>query len=222
MSVSKELDVKIKEALSFDGIDDYVAIPESPSLYSTEFTIAFWLKLTSYPAKYSRIISKTDGSSDGYSIVFDNSAVKKVYIAVRAGSGVEHNTAIFSKPLPNGIWRHYAFTSYGHKLIAYEDGAMLGQAFIKEKYEPNSIQDLTFGRTSTGLSDFASMVLSDVRYYDKALASKEVNQIYVGKSVTRNLAGHWKLDEGSGNTAIDSSKNENNGQISGAKYISNK
>jgi hypothetical protein len=46
-----------------------------------------------------------------------------------------------------------------------------------------------------------------------------VNQIYLGKSVTRNLAGHWKLDEGSGNTAIDSSKNENNGQISGAKYI---
>lgn len=215
-------DVRIKEALSFDGIDDYVIVPESPSLYSTEFTVAFWLKLSAYPAKYSRIIAKTDGSSDGFAVVFDNSAVKKVYIAIRTGSDKEHNTALFSKPLPNGTWRHYAFTSYGHKLVAYEDGVMLGAAQLKEKYEPNSLQDLTIGRTSTGLADFAAMNLSDVRFYDAALTSKEVTQIYQGKSVTRNLAGHWKLDEGSGDKAIDSSKNENDGKIVGAKYVREK
>src|SRR5581483_551489 len=215
-------DTKIKEALSFDGIDDYVQIPESPSLYCTEFSIAFWLKLTSYPAKHSRVISKTDGSTDGYAIVFDNSAVKKIYIAIRAVTGTESNTAIFSKPLPNGIWRHYAFTCYGHKLTAYEDGVAMGMSYLKEKYEPNSMHDLTFGRTSTGLSDFAAMNLNDVRLFTRALAINEVSQIYQGKAVTANLAGHWKLDEGSGEVAIDSSKNENNGKIIGAKYVSSK
>lgn len=221
MEVAKS-DVRIKEALSFDGIDDYITIPESPALYSTEFTVAFWIKLNSYPAKYSRIIAKTDGSSDGFAVVFDNSAVKKVYIAVRSTSGAEHNTATFSKPLPNGVWRHYTFTLYGSKLVAYEDGVAVGQTILKEKYEANSIQDMTLGRTSTGLSDFAAMILSDVRFYDDALTSKEVNQVFLGRSVTRNLAGQWKLDEGSGDTAIDSSKNENNGKIAGAKYVSGK
>ena len=221
MEISKS-DVKINQALSFDGIDDFVSVPESPALYSTEFTIAFWLKLSSYPTKYSRVIAKTDGATDGYAILFDNSAVKKVYLAVRGTAGAENNTATLSKPLPTGIWRHYAFTCYGRKLVGYEDGVQLGQTIVKEKYEPNSMNDLTFGRTSTSLSDFAGMILSDVRIHDRALSPKEINDIYLGKAVSRSLAGHWKLDEGSGDVAIDSSKNEINGKIVGAKYVSGK
>jgi len=37
--------------------------------------------------------------------------------------------------------------------------------------------------------------------------------------VTENLVAEWTLNEGSGNTAIDSSVNTNNGAISGAVYV---
>lgn len=221
MEISKPAGL-YRGGLSFDGIDDYVLIPESPALFSPEFTIAFWLKLNSLPMKYSRVLAKTDGSSEGYAVVFDNSPLRKLYIAVRSASGLESNTAALSKPLPMGIWRHYAFTCYGRKLIPYEDGISLGQIYLKERYEPNSLNDLILGRTSTGLADFASMILSDVQVFGRALSSKQVADIYLGKDIGEGITGHWKLDEGSGDVAIDSTINGNNGKIVGAKYVTNK
>ena len=211
-----------KFALAFDGIDDYVTIPEAPSLYSTEFTIGFWIKLNLYPAKYSRVISKTNSSSDGFTILFDSSPVRKIYAAIRADNQQEFNTAIFNKSLPTEQWRHYAYTYYAHKLTAFENATPLGQIKLQGRYEPNATNDLLFGRSSLGPSDFAAMVISDVVFYDKALSSSQITQLYNGKYPTKHLEGHWKLDEGAGNMVIDSSGNDNNGKIVGAQFVSNK
>ena len=51
---------KVGNALSFDGVDDYVEVPDSESLrFKTNYTITFWSKRYSFE-NWSQLISKTD------------------------------------------------------------------------------------------------------------------------------------------------------------------
>ena len=66
--------------------------------------------------------------------------------------------------------------------------------------------------------------MDDVRYYDRELTPTEISQMYNATSaggtstmteiVPSGLVGHWRLDEASGSTAVDSSGNGNDGNYS--------
>ncbi len=206
-------------ALSFNGQDDYVNITESPSLYTNQLGIAFWLKISSLPNNYSRIITKSDDSSNGFTVLFDASRAKKVYFSIRNEEGKEFNTAVYSKPIPIDVWRHYAFVCYGSKIVSYEDGVPTGTMMIKGKYNPDIANNLVFGRASNSVGGYAAMVLDDVRMYERALSPKDVNDIFMGKDMYRDIVGHWTFDEGSGTIAVDNSPFGNDGIIVGAKFV---
>jgi hypothetical protein len=55
--------------------------------------------------------------------------------------------------------------------------------------------------------------ISEVRIYDRALNETEIKALYNGQNVVGNLRAYWKLDEGSGDIAYDSSGNGNNGLL---------
>lgn len=69
------------------------------------------------------------------------------------------------------------------------------------------------GNNSTTLA-FKGIV-GEVRIYDRALDATEIQTLYNGQDVTGDLRGFWKLDEGSGDTAYDSSGNDNHGSLEG-------
>lgn len=62
-----------------------------------------------------------------------------------------------------------------------------------------------------GQRDHFKGLIAEVRIYDRALDTTEIEALYSGQDVTGSLRGYWKLDETSGNTAHDSSGNGNNG-----------
>ena len=55
--------------------------------------------------------------------------------------------------------------------------------------------------------DFFNGTLDEVRMYERALTGNEVQDL--------SLIAYWKLDEGSGNLALDSSTNGNDGTVHG-------
>lgn len=53
-------------------------------------------------------------------------------------------------------------------------------------------------------------LISDVRYYNRALSATEISQLFCGSSITSGLVGYWKLNDG-GSSSADSSGNSNTG-----------
>ena len=56
-------------------------------------------------------------------------------------------------------------------------------------------------------------VIRNVSFYDTALSSAEINELYSGQSVSSGLTGYWRVNDGHGCTVQDSSGNSKNGTI---------
>lgn len=53
---------KIGQALDFDGVDDYVAVPYSSSIAPSNITLSYWMKESSEPSSLDTLVSrKYDG-----------------------------------------------------------------------------------------------------------------------------------------------------------------
>lgn len=76
------------------------------------------------------------------------------------------------------------------------------------------------GNSSTSDRTFDGY-LADIQFYNTALTAAQIAQLYYGQAdYFSGLVGRWKLNEGSGSTAIDSTGNAN-GTIANATYGTN-
>ena len=66
--------------------------------------------------------------------------------------------------------------------------------------------------------EYANGMIDNVRIYNRALSSTEIEDNYNGNIVTDGLISQWKFNTGSGNTAHDSADG-NNGIIHGANWV---
>ena len=103
-------------ALAFDGIDDWVNIPDNESLRCNgNFTIAFWYKMISEKVQYPGVISK-DGGWD----------VNTGYYIFSAGTQLFYKRDAFQFLIcpPSSDWVHVAVAYDGAVLKAYVDGSL--------------------------------------------------------------------------------------------------
>lgn len=118
-----------------------------------------------------------------------------------------------------GEWQSIALVTdvANSRWRAYYDGSL-----VKDwtAFTPGTgTADIIIGNNSP-TSDFGSVAIqSEVRLWDRVLTTEEVAAVEFSNNIPQNnLAGEWRLNEGSGTSAVDSSGNGNNGVISGATY----
>jgi len=75
----------------------------------------------------------------------------------------------------------------------------------------------TIGTGANGVERFAGNI-DEIIVYNTVLSSTDILNIYLSGNPLTNVAGYWKLNEGSGTTATDSSGNGNTGTISDGTY----
>jgi len=73
-------------------------------------------------------------------------------------------------------------------------------------------QDIIIGNRAGNDRTFDGMI-AEVQLFNVILTTTELTRLHKGELIGRSPAGHWKLDEGSGVTAFDSSGNANHGVI---------
>ena len=66
-----------------------------------------------------------------------------------------------------------------------------------------------------GGRDYYRGLIGEVLLYGRVLSEAEITALYNGQAATGGLRGWWKLDEGTGDTARDSSGNNNHGTLEG-------
>lgn len=77
--------------------------------------------------------------------------------------------------------------------------------------------DIVLGNVTTGKSLVG--IADEYRIYGKLFTDQEAYDYYFNNIISQdNTLGEWTFDEGTGNTAYDTSGNGNNGTITGATY----
>ena len=175
---------KIHEALSFDGVDDYVLVPHSSELNITnKITISAWIKPDALPTSGGTYTIVQKGyvnppGTEPYVLRLDNDAgIQQVHFGTYDGS-----TEIQIE------WNHDYSTDTWYHVVVRFDGSTY--KIFSNGIEKASLSDPTTFSTSTepltiGASTFPSIdrlfngTIDEVRIYNYALSPEEVSELYL-------------------------------------------
>ena len=198
--------------LRFDGINDQLVVPPDPSIPDAEFTVTAWVQ-TSSSSGNARIMSRgEDPASDilpwGFGL-----RDGALYLQVEFGSSA--SDILTGGFIADGMLHHVAATrDAGGTVVLYVDGAPATSSETFRSPGGSSSRGLQIGfefanngPPPQGPIYFFDGVIDELTLWNLALSPSDIQAIFTESlpPSTAGLLGHWKLDEGSGQTAADSS-----------------
>ena len=205
-------------ALSFDGVNDYVRIPDSPTVRpASALTVAAWVNFSGTPGTYNHIVAKTagTGTNDSYVVWYQSGALH-----ASSGSPTSQASQLNYTWSPTlGTWYNVAYTydsTTGAQKL-YVNGSLVASntSVITLGYDTNPLLiGADYNNQSLSSSFFAGKI-DEVSLWNVALSQATI-QANMSKQLVGNesgLAAYYKLDEGSGFTAHDSMANHNDGSL---------
>ncbi len=160
-------------ALDFDGISQYVEVPDSTSLSLTkDFTIAAWIRPDDVSGGRG-IVTKCEGSSHKqYVLTIANGQLRLEYEL----SG--NNYSLTGGTVESGDWQHVAVTVDGSLLVNLYMNATTAASETAPGEVFAQANPVAIGRWSgTYNSNYFDGLIDDVRIYDYALSAAEIRML---------------------------------------------
>ena len=167
-------------AYSFDGVDDYIELPSSPSLNISEGTICFWIRVTGDSNEKSQaIISKVGETGIGYIISAYSST--GYWFDELYGGGTVAGTSLDAQI--GGYADDYTFVVYAFnntERYFYFNGNLTLKYTVEPKFPSNNNnQPLLIGKS---LISYPSCInfegeIDDLLIYERKLSDEEVKQL---------------------------------------------
>ena len=197
--------------LQFDDADDQFSVPDHADFDGDgELTAMAWVR--SSTIKGQRLVGKAaTGDTNGWSLRL--TAANQIAFRInQATAGATFQiTANEAYPDDGMTWIHVAATYDGTNARLYVNGALQADVAWGVPIQKNSLP-LTIGAEADGDLNLVGVV-SDVRVYKVALCETSISAIAGDGKHYSKLAGRWSFDEGSGDTASDSSQNANHATL---------
>ena len=166
---------KIDGALSFDGSNDYVNVPNNSALNITgDITISAWVHLAAGSSTKS-IVAKTAGNG-ATNNPFDFRTEGTSLTLVRADAS-GHEVTYSTTPMSTQQWYHVLVRVKNKVPDFYLDGVITGKTVATFTKTPTSnTNPLYIGRRADGL--YFNGKIDSVRIYNRALSADEVALLY--------------------------------------------
>jgi hypothetical protein len=170
---------KVGGALSFDGVNDYVEIPNSSSLNPTKITIVYWFYSREVGIPQKTILQKPYTSHSSpyyqYATFLYNSALHTRFSIGSASS----QTAQISNISPN-IWYYYAVTYDGTYAKTYLNSELkTNNQFTGSIDGYNTVIQLAAYPNLPKNSNYCwNGLIDEVRIYNRALSDSEIKALY--------------------------------------------
>jgi hypothetical protein len=160
---------------SFDGVNDYVSIPDSDSLSFTDETVSFSMWISSTSSSGSCFLSKAVGDNDReYFFQYGSSSTKVRFY--NNGDKDTYDELSYNFNFDNGDWYHYVVTGDGSNWKLYIDGSLVdttSTTVSMGNYNPN----VNIGRFGSDVLYFDGKI-DDFKIFSKALNTTEVQNLY--------------------------------------------
>ena len=174
----------VGDAFSFDGVDDYVVVPDSANLDLTEqFTLDAWINPSSLhnAPLDGALISKVGGAAgnNGYQFgITGNNAVLLCQFNA-AGEPWPGNQLIVDLPsaIPLHQWSHVACTYDNADLKIYVNGGLVGTQPVGAKSVVDSASNLRISGDDNNHVYFHGLI-DEVEVFNRALTVDEIRAIY--------------------------------------------
>jgi len=190
-------------AIDFDGLDDYVELPEMNPDYNEGFTVEAWVRYNSFQP-HSRIIDFGNGQQQDNILFYNGGETNNLEFHVFQG---KNGKAIIAKGiLEKDIWIHLAATvdRYGNAVL-YKNGEQLQTGTINVPATLNRTKNY-IGRSNWVGDGYFDGCMKEVRIWNVARTQEEIQRDMHGPPAEDEpgLVGWWvPLNEGSGNTIHD-------------------
>jgi len=193
-------------SLSFDGIDDYLELPDGIALDRRDFTIEFSFKRDSFGEQ--TIFSQ--GNTVGEQIYIGFAADHKLIFKIN-GTSVS-STKLFNDNIWHTVAFSYKYLSETVEMFLADEQTTaslinVGATSLQPDYIGGNVKAL-FGKNSATASQFFNGNLHEVRIWTTARSLSQFS-IYKSKLLSGNEAGllyNWRMDEATGTTTLDLSK----------------
>jgi hypothetical protein len=189
-------------ALDFNGVSDYVEVPDGPFLDGMDaLTIMAWIKTGS--SNYMGVINKYVHNSgnnlhDSYCLkISDGGAVYFQY-----APGDAYVIKVSNATVADDLWHHIVGVYTGAEGSIYIDGNEV--SLSRDDFDPggglnNTSEVLRIGCSNNNgsLNEFFAGTIDDVRIYDKALSNEGIKELYEG-GLTYEATNPNPADEATG------------------------
>jgi hypothetical protein len=179
-------------ALEFDGSNDYVKLDsDNFDENYTAFSISFWINTnTDTPTTYGMAMHRNDGSSIGSSTFFGGivTGTNELVATIGAGSGPGWAAGRTGVIASSGTWYYVVCSWDGTTGRTYVNG-------VEEKSYPllasnfvNKPATTRFGASADGGGYLLNGQIDDVRIYNSALSSAQIQQHFAAGAITHGIA----------------------------------
>ena len=208
------------DVLSFDGVDDYVACGDI-SFYGQDFTFECWFKLNTIPASgstdYRLSICRHTGTNWSPGVWLHGGLIR---CHAQTGSGGLYHDYSWSA---DTNWHHlsYSYDSSTDTILIYFDGTNVSTTSTTF-LDASGAGTLYLGDEGANTSHSFNGIIDDVRIWNTVRTQQQI-QDNMNKRLTgteTGLVAYYKLDEGTGTVATDST-GTNDGTINGATWVAN-
>lgn len=221
---------QIGGAVSFDGTDDYINVPDPSSgvldFGTNNFSVSIWFKTASTTAK--RLMNKINATPTGW--LFDvNTTTGGTDSAGGLRFGIGDSGVIVDYAVPLSLndnsW-HLATATVDRgstpTLKIYADGIVVGSTSLSSVTGSiSNAEPIALGVVPSVTGNYYNGQLDEARIYNRALSSDEVARLYrltAPTGIDTNLKGYWSFngpDMPTGTTAADRSGAGNTGTLTG-------
>ncbi len=191
--------------VGFDGINDYIAIPNSGSLNfsSNEFTVGLWFSkaATTLPSpSYHTIIASEDdyNNNDWWGIWSINTDMDNIQFGTRKDGF--SNATNFNNNFNLNEWHYITMTKNGTNATLLVDGMFKKSVEVHAALNPTVQPIYIMGNTGAGGNRANNGSVDEIRIWNRTLSGAEINATYkaqFGKyNATQFYANFTDLDDG--------------------------
>jgi len=175
---------KYGNALDFDGVDDYVSIPESNSLKPGKaVTVSAWVYLKGSPTDYEVYVVKGDGGTWNYLL---EAGLVANTVHFRISTTIDSNAYTPNYPLSLNQWYYLTGVYDGSNLKLYVNGVLIYSPALTGDIITTSSRTVDIGHwTGGGANYYTNGLIDDVRIYNYALTRQQILMDYNQGSAVR-------------------------------------
>ena len=164
-----------RNALSFDGNNDYISVPNSASLNfhdTNKFTISLWVKRDEQSINEALISKGHTSPPIGYNI-----GLGSVEGSVNAyiGDGNDRHNLISNQQITSSQWHHIVTIWNGDTILMYIDGKLDNSNDFGNKDIKDDTKNLEIGKH---YSKYYHGLLDEIRIYERVLDFNEIKNLY--------------------------------------------